>query len=274
MFTRVLRALLRFIVCGVVACGFQAQAQFANVADDGLSLTPDPVVIVAGMAVFWDDAGSGPIGINSQGGAPQAFSTTVGGPGVIFTIPGNYPYADDDADFGTVIVGTNVPPVVFITNPTNNAVLPAPATFDFTANASDTDADGLSDVQFYVGTNEVDDIFDPGPFTTTVSNLPAGTYVLMAVATDNVGAMTTNTITIQVGTVAPILLSAPKMVAGKFQFNVAGLTVGKTNIVQSSTNLALTNWVSLATNVAGTNTMSFTNSAVATRNFFRVVQLP
>jgi len=274
MFTRVLRALLRFIVCGIVVCAFQARAQFATVTDNGLFLSPDPIPIVVGMGVFWVDDGTGPYTIFSDFGDPASFSATTGGNGVLFSIPGDYGYSDDAGNTGTVIVGTNTPPLVVITNPTNNATLAAPATFDFTANASDTDADGLMDVQFYVGTNEVDDIPDPGPFTTTVSNLPAGTYVLMAVATDNVGAMTTNTITIQVGTVAPILLSAPKIVAGKFQFDVAGLTIGKTNVVQSSTNLALTNWVSLATNVASTNTMSFTNASASGRNFYRVVQLP
>jgi len=132
----------------------------------------------------------------------------------------------------------------------------------------------LSDVEFYVGTNLVDDIFFPGPYTTAVSNLTAGTYVLKAVAFDNVFATTTNTITIHVGSAAPILLSAPQMAAGKFQFNVAGLTVGKTNIVQATTNIASsTNWVPVATNVAGASTMSFTNASASSRNFYRVVQL-
>lgn len=272
MISRVLRALLRFIACGMVVCAFHARAD-AVVTDDGSILDPDPVVIVTGEAVFWQDTGFGPYVISSVSG-PASFSTQTGGAGILFTIPGHYYYDDDQFNTGTVIVSPNTPPAVAITNPTNNATLAAPATFNFTADASDTDHDGLSDVEFYVGTNQVDDIFFPGPYATTVSNLSAGTYVLMAVAFDNVGATTTNTITINVGSVAPILLSAPKMVAGKFQFNVAGLTVGKTNVIQSTTNIASTNWVSLATNMASTNTMSFTNASASSRNFYRVVQMP
>lgn len=254
-------------------CAIQARAQFVDVIDDGNSLSPDPVFIVTGETVFWDDGGGGPYFISSISG-PASFSTQTGG-GVLFTIPGHYDYQDDAFNFGSIVVVANVPPAVTITNPTNNAVLAAPATFNFTADASDTDEDGLSDVEFYVGTNQVDDIFFPGPYATTVSNLTAGTYQLSAVAFDNVGAATTNTITIQVGTVAPILLSAPKMVAGKFQFNVAGLTTGKTNVIQSTTNIASSsNWVAVATNVASTNTMSFTNASASSRNFYRVLQMP
>jgi len=257
----------------MVVCAFQARAQFVDVIDDGNSLSPDPVFIVTGEVVYWDDGGGGPYFISSLSG-PASFSTTTGGGGIEFTIPGHYDYQDDAFNFGSIVVVANVPPSVAITNPTNNAVLAAPAAFNFTADASDTDEDGLSDVEFYVGTNLVDDIFFPGPYATAVSNLTAGTYVLKAVAFDNVGATATNTITIHVGSAAPILLSAPQMVAGKFQFNVAGLTVGKTNIVQASTNItSAASWVPVATNVAGASTMSFTNASASSRNFYRVVQL-
>ena len=276
MITRVFRAFIPFIVCGMVACAFEARADlFVPVSDDGSILDPDPVVIVTGQVVYWVDNGSGNAGIGYVSG-PASFSTYVGGPGIQFTIPGHYVYMEDISFAeGQIIVSANVPPSVAITNPTNNATLAAPATFNFTADASDTDQDGLSDVEFYVGTNLVDDIFFPGPYMTTVSNLTTGTYMLSAVAFDNVGATTTNTITIHVGSAAPILLSAPQMVAGKFQFSVSGLTIGKTNIVQATTNIASSsNWVALATNVASTNTMSFTNASASGRNFYRVVQLP
>ncbi|SRR5258706_11038305 len=277
MISRVFRAFLPFIVCGMVACAFEARADlFVDVFDDGISFSQDPVVIVTGQVVFWDDAGVGAGAPIESISGPASFSTAVGGDGVQFTISGHYFYREDVSFLeGEIIVSPNTPPAVAITNPTNNATLAAPATFNFTADASDTDADGLSDVEFYVGTNLVDDIFFPGPYMTTVSNLTTGTYMLSAVAFDNVGATTTNTITIHVGSAAPILLSAPQMVAGKFQFSVSGLTIGKTNIVQATTNIASSsNWVALATNVASTNTMSFTNAAVATRNFFRVLQMP
>ena len=164
----------------------------------------------------------------------------------------------------------NIPPSVTITNPATNALFTAPATFLFQADASDTDADGLSDVEFYVGTNLVDDVFS-SPFTTTVTNLAAGTYILTAIAYDNAGGTATNSITVYVQ--GGITLTAPKIVAGRFLFNASGLAVGKTNVLQNLTDLLTKNWVSVATNVATTNTMSFTNAASG-RAFFRLLQLP
>ena len=84
----------------------------------------------------------------------------------------------------------------------------------------------------------------------------------------------TNQITIYVQNPS-ITLTAPRIVAGSFQFNASGLTIGKTNVLQVSTNLAsAASWVPLATNVAAATTMSFTNAATASRRFFRLFQLP
>src|ERR1035437_6560017 len=72
--------------------------------------------------------------------------------GVIFNVPaGSYGCHSDFGDNGTVIV--NVPPSVAITNPLNNAVFPAPATFTIQATATDTADDYVSDVQFFLGTS-------------------------------------------------------------------------------------------------------------------------
>jgi Big-like domain-containing protein len=248
-------------------CAFQANAD-VTVTDDGFSLSPNPANIVVGEIVYWRDDGTGPYQIISDTGAWQTFNT----PGaILFNQTGIYSYHDDAGNFGTVSVSPNIPPSVTITNPATNAVLTAPATFVFGADASDSDSDGLLDVEFYVGTNLVDDVFS-SPFTTTVTNLTAGTYSLTVIAYDNGGATATNSITIYVQN---ILLTAPRLAAGQFQFDASGLTGGKTNVLQTSTNLGSTaNWVSLATNVATTNLMSFTNSATTGRHFFRLVQLP
>ncbi len=255
-------------IAGLIGfCAFQANADVI-ITDDGFSLSPDPVHIISGEAVYWQDDGSGPYGIISDTSLWQPFLTPGG---IRFNQTGTYSYHDDAGNFGTVYVSPNIPPSVTITNPATNAVLTAPATFVFGVDASDSDADGLSDVEFYVGTNLVDDVFS-SPFTTTVTNLAAGSYSLTAIAYDNAGATATNAITIYVQN---ITLTVPRMVGGLFQFNASGLTVGKTNVLQTLSNLASTiNWVSLATNVAATNSMSFTNSATNGRYFFRLVQLP
>src|SRR5262249_25019023 len=126
--------------------------------------------------------------------------------GIQFLAPGSYDYFDDVGDMSTVNVTPNLPPSVTITNPVNNAVFPAPATFDFAADASDSDA-GVSDVEFYIGTTLVDDVFFL-PYTTVISNLPAGSYNLSVIVYDNGGATATNSISITVGTVTSIQLTS------------------------------------------------------------------
>jgi len=266
------RATLFLTVSLFVAAG-TAQAQpYVTVTDDGFSFNPDPVYIVAGEAVYWFDDGSGPYTIYSLNGDWTPFPTT--GNGLYFGAPGTYPYYDDAGDFGTIYVSANTPPSVAITNPTNNAVLAAPATFTFAADASDLDADGLYDVAFYIGPNLVDVVFT-SPFETPVTDLAAGGYTLTVIAYDNVGATATNSITITVQNPGPIRLTALKLAAGRFSFNASGLTAGKTNIVQVSTNLAFSaGWVSIATNVATGSSASFTNAVSGGRGFFRLLQQP
>lgn len=254
---------------GLLACGLSSAPAQVMVIDDGFSFTPDPVSVVVGGSVSWQDDGSGPYQIISDTGAWTTFSTPGG---VLFTQAGTFTYHDDAGDFGTIYVNPNAPPSVTITNPAPNALLSAPAVFVFGADASDPDSDGLSDVQFFVGTNMVDDVFS-SPYTTAVSNLAGGTYTLTVIAYDNAGATATNSITITVG-LQPVL-AAPRIVAGKIVFDVSGLTAGKTNVLLTSANPALPvkSWAPLSTNVANGSAMTFTN-AQTTSGFFRLMQLP
>jgi hypothetical protein len=259
-------------LCFAVAVGLYAPHATAQttVIDDGFSLTPDPVMIILGGAVNFLDDGTGPYRIISDTGAWASFSTPGG---ILFSQIGSFGYHDDAGNFGTVIVSPNMPPSVTITNPASNAVFSASATFNFSVDAYDPDSDGLSDVEFYVGTNLVDDVFF-SPFTTTVTNLAAGSYVLTAVAYDNLGATATNQIPIYVVN-RGLSLSQPRLAAGSVVFDVSGLTIGKTNMIQVSTNLAsLAGWVPFMTNVANATSFSFTNPATLNRRFFRLLQLP
>lgn len=76
---------------------------------------------------------------------------------------------------------------------------------------------------------------------------------------------------------SPVVLGAPTLSGGNFQFTVSGLGFGLTNYLQTSTNLSFPqNWVTIATNRATNSSMlvsglSRTNSAV---RFFRVVEQP
>ena len=89
----------------------------------------------------------------------------------------------------------NTPPTVAITQPLQNASFWTPAQIPIIANAADVNG-FVSKVDFYVGTTFIgtDNI---QPFTAQWSTAVAGTYNIIAVATDNQGA-TTRSSTVQV----------------------------------------------------------------------------
>ena len=75
---------------------------------------------------------------------------------------------------------------VLITNPPDGAVFyTAPATIAIEASATTTTG-SLSQVSFYCGTTDLGDTFDE-PYSVTWSNVPPGTYVLSAWATNSLG---------------------------------------------------------------------------------------
>ena len=84
----------------------------------------------------------------------------------------------------------NVAPVVNLTAPTANSSYTAPASI--TINATATDSDGtVAKVEFYNGSTKLGEDAT-SPYTYAWSNVPAGTYSLKAIATDNSGASTTS----------------------------------------------------------------------------------
>jgi hypothetical protein len=251
---------------------FQVKAD-AFVFVEFFGVSPNPVNIVEGEVVYWIDGDDfGPYTIFSSSGAWSPFETPGG---ILFDVAGTYNYFTDVGDSGTVNVSPNLPPSVTITNPAANAVLTAPASFTFAVDAFDTD-NGMSDVEFYVGNNLIDDVFIE-PYSTEVTNLPAGNYTLTAIAFDMAYKTATNSIsiTVQNPSVGPIVLSVPTIVSGQIRFTATGLTIGKTNVLQASTNLgSLASWVSIKTNVASSSSLSFTNAVGTGRSFFRLLQRP
>jgi hypothetical protein len=55
-------------------------------------------------------------------------------------------------------------------------------------------------------------------------------------------------------------------------FEAIGMTIGKTNVLQSSSEL--TNWFSIATNVALAGSIKFTNWVAPGQKFFRLLEVP
>lgn len=245
------KGLAAFFIFTGLFCSFalQARADATVYWDYDNGFSPSTVVIGPGETVTWWNVDWYGFDVNVTFNIGYSFFLSNNyGQGVSFPLQtGTYGYHSDWGDPGAVIV--NLPPSVAITNPPNNAVFPAPATFTIQATASDTADDYVSDVQFFIGTsastNFIADVFAV-PYTAPVTSLGVGTYTLIVVATDSRGAQATNSITITVSSVS-INLTAPRISAGQFLFNVTGLTVGKTNVLQTSTNLL--SWKPTQTNL-------------------------
>ena len=249
--------------------------------DSDCGFYPSVVVISPGGTVQWVNADlfGFPVQITSDApfGDPNYFSFLLVDFGdsddFTFHSAGTFSFHSTSGDQGYVVV--NIPPLVAITNPPNNAVFSSPATFTVQASASDTADDTVVAVEFFLGTsdstNSIGDDFSP-PYSASVTNLPAGTYRLIAVAIDYYFGQATNAITITVSSASAISLSTPRVAGSQFLFDVTGLTVGKTNLMQTSTHL--TSWSTIQTNVAGSSTTTVTNATGPGPHFYRVIQLP
>ena len=191
-------------------CGFGATVSVTVV---NFAFVPAATNIFAGDRVIWTwVTGANAHNVTSTS-SPQAWtaSGTLNGPATFtntFGSSGTFPYKCTIHMFtGSIIVATNLPPTVTITNPVSGTVFAAPA--NVTIKASAADADGtVTNVQFLVGaavlTNET-----AAPFSAVTNNLAAGSYTLSAIASDNLGAQTTNSISITVDAPPTVTITNP-----------------------------------------------------------------
>jgi hypothetical protein len=121
-----------------------------------------------------------------------------------------------DQDFGNVTLqaatlvlnsGGNTAPTVTIANPTNGAVLTAPASFTLSATASDSDGT-VSQVEFFSGSTSLG-VDASDPYSVAVNNLAAGSYTFSAVATDKLGAKATNSVSVVVNVLPTASITSP-----------------------------------------------------------------
>ena len=105
---------------------------------------------------------------------------------------------DDTSGWGEIILTgagtppTNQAPSVTLTSPSDGATFQAPADVTLTASASDADG-SVAQVEFFAGTTLVATDTDGGDgWSATWPSVPAGSYTLTAVATDDEGAATTS----------------------------------------------------------------------------------
>ena len=94
------------------------------------------------------------------------------------------------ATSSVVHVIVDIPPVVTLTNPANNAVFATGSTINLGAVASDADGT-VTQVQFFAGTTSLG-IDISAPYNLAWTNATTGTNVLTAVATDNNGITATS----------------------------------------------------------------------------------
>src|SRR5439155_1734986 len=105
------------------------------------------------------------------------------------------------------VANPNALPTVTITSPTNSATFTAPADITITADASDSDG-SVSQAQFFNGTIWLG-IDTSSPYSASVNSQGTRPYTLSAVATDNLGAMATNSVNIVVDAPPTVNLSSP-----------------------------------------------------------------
>ena len=240
---------------------------------------PATTNINAGDTVVWTwDVGFNSHNVTSTS-IPQVWppSPTQSGPAtfsVTFTNAGTYPYECSIHFFtGSIIVAAvNVPPSVSITNPSTGTVFSEPANVTIQASAADS-AGTVTNVEFLVDATVLTNETAP-PFSAITDGLAAGSYMLSAIASDNMGVRATNAIAISVVTSMPIVISAVQTSSTSFKFNYMAAP-GLRYVVQYSTNLAAPNWTAIVTNTAASNPQTFVDTnATNSPAFYRVGQLP
>jgi plastocyanin len=250
-----------------------------NVSVINFAFVPAATNINPGDKVIWTWVpGANFHNVTSQS-VPSAWpaSATLNGPAtfsVTFPNAGNFPYECTVHLFtGSInVASANVPPTVSITNPVAGTVFSEPANVTIQVTATNS-AGTVTNVQFLVGSTVLTNEAAP-PFSAITDNLAAGSYMLSAIASDNMGVRATNAVAISVVTPVPIIISALQFSSTSFQFDYAA-NVGLRYVVQYSTNLAPPNWTAIATNTAASNPQTFVDTdATNSPAFYRVGQLP
>jgi hypothetical protein len=162
------------------------------------------------------------------------------------------------------------PPSVTITNPVNGAVFTAPANVTIQASVADTDGT-VTNVQFLVGSTVISNR-TTAPYAATTNGLPAGNYTLTAIASDNVGAKATNSISISVTNPppSPVTILNPTFNGNSFSFSFA-TQIGYIYSGQFTASLNPTNWFTFTNLTGGGSVVQVTDSPLTnSTRYYRV----
>jgi plastocyanin/uncharacterized protein (DUF2141 family) len=268
------------ILCAGAALSGFAAVSTVSVQDD--VFVPSSSSIHAGDSVIWKWDGSDHNVTSTSN--PQAWKATPTESSTTFTFTntfasaGTFPYEctihASIGMLGTISVAAAVsPPTITITSPASGAMLPAPA--NVTIAATTTDAGGtVTNVQFLVGATLLKTVTS-APFSAVTNGLPAGSYTLSAIATDNNGLKATNMVGIQVLSPPTVSITSPAsgaLLAAPANVTIAATTTGGSGTVTSVGFLVGSTVLSTVTSApfsAVTNGLppgSYTLSAVATDN--------
>ncbi len=170
----------------------------------------------------------------------------------------------------SISVTVNALPSVTITNPANGSIFDELASFTLAATAADSDGT-ITQVEFFQS-NTTLGVDSAAPYSVAVSNLTEGAYTFSAVATDNNGALGSNSIAITVNGLLPIVLKDMQRLSdSEFRFSFAA-NPGRTYLFERAE--ALSVFAAIKTNVAQAQSMTFTDAtATGFTNFYRVVRL-
>ncbi len=285
-FMKVIKNATRLLVLsvGIILSGHATStlAATANVSVINFAFQPQLTTVNAGDSVLWTwPSGSTSHNVFYTGSATgwPGNSSVLSGPTTFtqkFNTSGSFPYECTVHGFtGSVTVNAaappNVPPTVTITNPASGITLTAPASLTLKATAADSDG-SITNVQFLQGTTSLGKVI-LAPFSMAVNNLSAATYTFSAIASDNLGATATNSITVKVINASPVTIASTSFVsANHFQFSYSS-DIGLTYLVLVSSNLF--NWTPINTNTATVNPTIFADpNANNAGSFYRVGRLP
>ncbi len=166
----------------------------------------------------------GPVPIGSASAAPYGIDWT----GVAAGTYRVTAVATDNLGASTtsaaVDVRVNAPPTVSLTSPSNGTTFTAPANIPVGASAADLDG-SVAKVEFFRGDTLIATLTAP-PYGFTLTGVPAGSYVLTAVITDDAGAVATSdpvSITVKSAVVAQVYyiytdhLNTPRLIEDQNQ---------------------------------------------------------
>lgn len=189
---------LKYTVSATVSANYTFEARVASpggggsfhVEIDGANATGALLVPNTGGWQTWQTMTLAGIPVSAGAHVLRVVFDSNGGGGYV----GNFNY------FVWTVPGVDTPPSVTLVSPAAGATYTAPATIALSANATDIDGT-VTQVSFYNGASLIGtDV--AAPYTLSWTNVPAGSYSLTAIATDNGGASTTS-MPINITVVAP-----------------------------------------------------------------------